>query len=171
MTLKAFSNVGMSTSVRNTPRFCSAVNNSINGGSMTVWISATHADCVVALAHICARNTRTNAWCGSLRANCTWMTLVRIDVSDPRPCARRATSLLDLALDVHHERDDDVLLGAEVVVDGALPDVGGQGDVVDRAALDAVPGEQGEAGGDDPVAGVLLLAGPPGQLRCDHGQI
>lgn len=65
---------------------------------------------------------------------------------------------LDVALEVRQERDDDVLLGAKVVVDRTLAYVSGQGDIVDRRTLDAVPGEEGEAGGDDPVTGFPFFA-------------
>ena len=57
--------------------------------------------------------------------------------------------------------DDDLVLGLEVVVEGAEPDVGLLGDLVDAGGVDALAGEDGSGGLDEPGPGPFTAAGLP----------
>ena len=57
------------------------------------------------------------------------------------------------------DREDDLVLGLELVVDRRLRDADGVGDHLQRRAAHAVLGEQVERGGDDAALGRAVAAG------------
>src|SRR5262249_50721256 len=76
------------------------------------------------------------------------------------------------ALEVNHEGDDDIFLGLEVVVDGALADIGSGGDLVDGDRFDAMLGKQSDGRSYDLRSYGGLLPLPSGlESICDRGHI
>jgi len=59
-----------------------------------------------------------------------------------------------LLADLEQDREDELLLGLEVVVDEALGDARLLGDLFDRAVLVALAGEDAEGGLEDLVSGL-----------------
>lgn len=71
---------------------------------------------------------------------------------------------------VGEEGGEDVLFGGEVVVNSALTDVGGLGDLIDGGLGEAEFGEEADGGSEDAEAGGVFFAEKPGRGRSDHGQ-
>ena len=70
---------------------------------------------------------------------------------------------LDLVLDIHHEGVNNVFLRLEVIVDGALADVGRGSDLIDGGRLDAARSEDPDRCLDDPLAVGLFIDLSPGK--------
>ena len=63
-----------------------------------------------------------------------------------------------------HNGTEQILLGREIEVDGALADPGGGGNVLELGGGVATIGERGEGGGDNLTGASLLATGPDRRL-------